>query len=174
MYQQSSCLFIILSLFLYYNYCYSIENIPLACELKKHNDECILSTQSDSNSDIKQSCIDNELSSDNRRVIAIGDIHGSYIGLLELLYYSNITISINECIWKPQVNIDHKGTILIQVGDIVDRGPQALEALLCLQNLQKNAYLYNSKVIRLLGSMYDMLLYIYTNMYMNMYMDMII
>lgn len=36
------------------------------------------------------------------RVVVIGDVHGSYEGLLELLYYSNITASEKSCQWREQ------------------------------------------------------------------------
>lgn len=36
------------------------------------------------------------------RVVVIGDVHGSYEGLLELLYYSNITASEKSCRWREQ------------------------------------------------------------------------
>jgi hypothetical protein len=43
-------------------------------------------------------------------------------------------------------------TVLIQVGDMVDRGPGTTESKNCLRNLQATAKLFNSKVVRLLGS----------------------
>ena len=45
-----------------------------------------------------------------------------------------------------------KQTILVQVGDIVDRGPSALEAFLCLKHLQKTAPEFNGEVVRLFGN----------------------
>jgi len=36
------------------------------------------------------------------RVVVIGDVHGSYEGLIELLYYSNITVSERSCRWREQ------------------------------------------------------------------------
>lgn len=89
-----------------------------------------------------------EAKSDNRRLVAIGDVHGSYSGLLDVLYGSSITISRERCEWKHQ----NKGTVLVQVGDLVDRGPNAWEAFQCLRFLQQTADSYNSKVVRLVGS----------------------
>ncbi|RYY86886.1 hypothetical protein EON63_05055 [archaeon] len=66
----------------------------------------------------------------DHRVIAIGDIHGSYTGLLEDLYYSNITRGRNECVWKEQST----KAVLVQMGDLVDRGPRAFIRFL-LNNL---------------------------------------
>ena len=92
----------------------------------------------------------------SRRIVSIGDVHGSYTGLLENLYYAKIIKSIDECEWKPQIadSIDsyYNSTLLVQVGDIVDRGEGATEAQNCLKKLQFTANEYNSKVIRLLGS----------------------
>jgi hypothetical protein len=84
----------------------------------------------------------------DHRIVAVGDIHGSFSGLLEDLYAANITISPTTCSWKSQT----LPTTLIQMGDLVDRGPQALEALQCLIQLQKEASIHNAKVIRLLGN----------------------
>jgi hypothetical protein len=86
---------------------------------------------------------------DNRRIIAIGDVHGAYKGLLEVLHGAKITRSPDACEWAQQSS---DGVILVQQGDLVDRGPQALEALQCLRHLQKEAPKYNSKVVRIIGS----------------------
>jgi hypothetical protein len=86
---------------------------------------------------------------DNRRIIVIGDIHGAYDGLLELLHETKITKSAKECVWAEQAD---GGVILVQSGDLVDRGPKAYEALQCLKSLQTEAHKYSSKVVRLIGS----------------------
>ena len=115
---------------------------PLACQMKDRHEQC---TQDErENYQPEQH--------DNRRVIAIGDVHGSYTGLLDLLYNANITVSRDQCNWREQGDKSDQGVILVQVGDIVDRGPQAWEAFACLRSLQKQAPLYNSKVVRLIGS----------------------
>ena len=56
------------------------------------------------------------------RIIVIGDVHGSSEGLSELLFRSNITVDISTCLWRDQ-SIYRRGTLLVQVGDIVDRYP---------------------------------------------------
>lgn len=84
----------------------------------------------------------------NKRVIAIGDIHGAYEGLLEDLFYANITTSISSCSWRSQTT----PTLVVQMGDMVDRGAGALESLECLRTLQSTASDFNAKVVRLLGS----------------------
>ena len=106
-----------------------------------HTTEC--STNSDGNtSDCTSS------SGTDFRTIAIGDIHGSYDGLLENLYYANVTVSKTKCDWKQQST----PTILVQMGDYVDRGPGALETIKCVRKLQEEASLYNAEVVRIVGS----------------------
>lgn len=82
------------------------------------------------------------------RIIAIGDVHGSYDGLLEDLFAANVTKSITSCEWKHQ----ETPTVLVQMGDMVDRGAGALEALECLRHLQSTASQHNAEVVRLLGN----------------------
>lgn len=84
------------------------------------------------------------------RVVSIGDIHGSYDGLLENLFHANITASKTKCEWKSQ---PHR-TVLVQMGDYVDRGPGALEALRCVRDLQAKAMDFNAEVVRIVGSKY--------------------
>ena len=82
------------------------------------------------------------------RIVVIGDVHGSANGLLEVLYQAEITVDDKSCFWKDQ---SVEGTILVQIGDIVDRGDQALEAWLCLNSLQSSPP-EGSKVVRILGN----------------------
>lgn len=86
-----------------------------------------------------------------QRLVVIGDVHGEGTGMKELLDAANITSpsSSDTCKWIPQTNPG--GTILVQVGDIVDRGAEAFEAWNCLEELQKTAE-GNNKVVRLLGN----------------------
>ncbi len=84
----------------------------------------------------------------SQRLIAVGDIHGSYNGLLEVLYHANITTSKTTCTWRQQ----EVKTTFVQVGDVVDRGDGSYEAFECLRSLQNEASKYNGEVIRLFGS----------------------
>jgi len=93
-----------------------------------------------------ETCIENSCST-RQRVIVIGDVHGASSGFLALLHKSNITISLESCEWRSQ---QREGTLLVQVGDIVDRGPGALQAWTCLEHLQRTAPV-GSNVIRLIG-----------------------
>ena len=40
---------------------------------------------------------------DNRRIVAIGDVHGCLDGIKELLFQAGITRSVDSCDWRPQV-----------------------------------------------------------------------
>ena len=93
-----------------------------------------------------ESC-DKDTCSNKQRVVVIGDVHGSAHGLFELLHWSNITLEPLVCEWK----IQEENVILVQVGDIVDRGAYATEAWNCLRYLQESAPA-GSKVIRLVGN----------------------
>jgi len=102
----------------------------------------------DSNGDIETKT---DLIQDNvqyQRIVSIGDIHGAFEGLLDILYSANITKEHWKCDWKPQ----NKKLLLIQMGDLVDRGGGALESWECLQKLQRTALENNAEVVRLLGS----------------------
>jgi hypothetical protein len=82
------------------------------------------------------------------RIVAIGDIHGSINGLLENLFQANITVSKTRCEWQQQTH----PTIVVQMGDYVDRGSGALESLRCMKDLQAKAASYNGEVVRIVGS----------------------
>eukprot|EP01031_Cornospumella_fuschlensis_P025996 gene25996-31391_t len=111
------------------------EEVPLGCKLAIPQ------------YDQQRQCSLSPVVSDHR-LVAIGDIHGSYAGLLEDLFYANITSARHECTWKAQST----KTVLVQMGDLVDRGPGALESFKCLRKLQKEAHLFNSEVVRLFGN----------------------
>ena len=83
-----------------------------------------------------------------QRIIAIGDIHGSYESLLKILYFAKITSDPYVCEWSDKVI----PTLLIQMGDLTDRGIHSLESFKCLASLQLSANKVNSKVIRLVGN----------------------
>jgi hypothetical protein len=83
------------------------------------------------------------------RVVVVGDIHGEGAGLREVLDGANITkAGVDACEWAPQ---PAAGTVLVQVGDIVDRGAEAYEAWVCLRQLHATASGAN-KVVQLLGN----------------------
>jgi hypothetical protein len=78
------------------------------------------------------------------KVIAIGDVHGNLGALLETLHQAEI-IALNSagspmCQWKDNLLQTAKHELLlVQTGDIVDRGPDAPECWQCLKHLQDTA-----------------------------------
>lgn len=87
------------------------------------------------------------------RIVIIGDIHGDFKGLHEILSYTGIlNRHVDDgfnCNWN---NNTSKKFLLIQTGDVVDRGPATIECFNCLKSLQATAISKSHKVIRLLGN----------------------
>jgi len=92
----------------------------------------------------KKSRVDRE-----KEILVFGDIHGELDGFKENLTHAKV---LDE---KGNFNKDFKD-IVLQMGDVVDRGPKSIEAWKFLQNLQENANI--GQVIRLLGNHELMLL----------------
>ena len=103
------------------------------------------------------------------RIVAVGDVHGNYQGLLDVLTHAGIINTISsttatstainstsqnqhqyECEWANQ----REPVLLVQVGDIVDRGRNATGAWHCLRYLQSTASSHGggSSVVRLIGN----------------------
>lgn len=122
----------ILFIFLIVHLAHSIQHDEPACKILKD--------------DTKGVCYPKRKNS--QRIVVVGDVHGAYDGLLEVLYHANITADKSSCVWKKQP----VKTLLVQVGDLVDRGPGALESFACLRKLQTEASKFNGTVVRLLGS----------------------
>lgn len=90
------------------------------------------------------------------RIVVIGDIHGSHRGLREILLAAQVIDSLESCTWSKK--IANAATILVQMGDLVDRGDEASEAWQCLDELHatlpaaehdKNK---GSKLVRIIGN----------------------
>ncbi len=97
------------------------------------------------------------------RIIVVGDVHGSMEGLLEVLRAAKVIPSsagtegadLDSCQWQPQP----RSLLLIQTGDIVDRGPNTEKLVACLQKLSDTVPSRgNIKFVRLLGSKFKFLL----------------
>ena len=71
------------------------------------------------------------------RIVVVGDIHGAFSGLKEVLYNAGVVsvASGDTCVWKNQPS----RTLVVQMGDVVDRGPKTYEAFNCLEKLQESA-----------------------------------
>ncbi|KAG1046407.1 hypothetical protein G6F46_001840 [Rhizopus delemar] len=80
----------------------------------------------------------------NRRIVAMGDLHGDLSNTLSILKFSKI------------IDEDHHwiagDTILVQTGDVVDRGLDTIKLYKLLQDLRKEAPLHGGLVIPLLGN----------------------
>lgn len=99
----------------------------------------------------------NEVSRSFDRIVVVGDVHGCLTGLLEVLQKAKVLAEHVPpdvgCIWRNQVEEGSEGRVLlIQTGDMVDRGKFSLECINCLRQLQSSAPKYSSQVIRLLGN----------------------
>lgn len=80
----------------------------------------------------------------NISIIAVGDIHGEFKGFVEILSSAGlIDKSLN---WKA------KNKILIQMGDVIDRGRYGIKVYKALAKLQMQAAKFKSKVVRLIGN----------------------
>lgn len=79
-----------------------------------------------------------------QRIVAIGDLHGDYAAFEEIAQGAGV--------------IDAKGkwtggdTVLVQMGDIADRGPDSLDIYRTLQKLEKDAPKSGGKVVVLVGN----------------------
>lgn len=85
-----------------------------------------------------------------KRRIVVGDIHGELEGFREILRNAGLIDSKDN--WSGG------DCILIQTGDVIDRGPYSLEAIDLLKKIQKEAPDAKGEVIRLCGNHELMLL----------------
>ncbi|CAG8593923.1 9212_t:CDS:2, partial [Dentiscutata erythropus] len=79
-----------------------------------------------------------------RRIIAVGDLHGDYEQTLEVLKMSRIL--------DEKENWIGKNGILVQTGDIVDRGPDCLKIYKLFDKLRQEAEEVGGQVINLIGN----------------------
>jgi hypothetical protein len=86
------------------------------------------------------------------RIVAVADVHGAYDRFVEILRAANVIDDRQR--WAGG------RTHLVQLGDVVDRGPDSLKALDLLESLQRDAQragggvhplLGNHEVMRMLG-----------------------
>ena len=80
----------------------------------------------------------------NTRVIAVGDVHGEYETFQRILLDAKLTDLAGN--WTGQ------NTILVQTGDMIDRGPKSVESVEYIRSLQEEAIKSGGKVIRLFGN----------------------
>ena len=83
-------------------------------------------------------------SNTHKRRIVVGDIHGELDGLKEILSHAGLIDNHDN--WSGG------DAILIQTGDVIDRGPFSRESVYLLRKLQAEAVRSKGKVIRLCGN----------------------
>lgn len=85
------------------------------------------------------------------KMIVIGDIHGNWNGFMEVLMHAGLIDagSKQKCEWREKKG---DSVLLVQTGDVVDRGRFATECFECLQHLQATAENFGHRVVRLLGN----------------------
>jgi hypothetical protein len=81
---------------------------------------------------------------ERKRRIVVGDIHGELEGFTEII--SNAGLIDGKDNWSGGDDI------LIQTGDVIDRGPYSREAVDLLKRLQKEAAVARGEVVRLCGN----------------------
>lgn len=85
-----------------------------------------------------------------RRAVVVGDVHGELDGLREILRHAGLIDGRDS--WAGG------GSLLIQTGDVIDRGPHSRESLHLLRTLQLQAPGSGGQVVRLCGNHELMLL----------------
>ena len=108
---------------------------------------------------------DHAASAPSRRIIAIGDIHGAFNGVREILRKTEVIDQRDRWVAGD--------SILVQTGDFLDRGPGATKVAELLMALQKEApehggevivLLGNHEILNLLGDLRDVTKYIFRNL----------
>jgi len=66
-----------------------------------------------------------------QRHVVVGDVHGELEGLLEILTHAGLTNGNGNWIGG--------NAVLVQTGDVIDRGPHSREAVAFLRKLQGQA-----------------------------------
>jgi hypothetical protein len=78
------------------------------------------------------------------RIVAVGDVHGAYDRFVAILRAANVIDTRDRWIGNK--------TILVQVGDIVDRGPDSRKAIDLIRKLERDAQRAGGRVYALLGN----------------------
>jgi hypothetical protein len=88
--------------------------------------------------------------STNEEIVALGDVHGAYDRLLPLLQVGGIARADPKA--KGGYAWAGGKRTLVSVGDLIDKGPQSLEVLDLMMNLQSGARAAGGDVIVTLGN----------------------
>lgn len=81
---------------------------------------------------------------ESRRIVAVGDLHGDWLAWQTIARAAGVIDAQNRWSGGP--------TVLVQMGDIVDRGPDSRKIIEHLQKLQKEAPRTGGQVIVLIGN----------------------
>jgi hypothetical protein len=81
----------------------------------------------------------------NKKTYCFGDIHGELNGFRENLEIAKVVDQNGD--WRAG-----NSTTIVQMGDVIDRGPYSVEAYQYLGKIQQQAQQHSEKVIRLLGN----------------------
>ncbi|MBO4707876.1 MAG: metallophosphoesterase [Elusimicrobiaceae bacterium] len=79
-----------------------------------------------------------------KKVVIIGDVHGEYHGFAAALIHAKLM--------DPELKWIGKRNILVQIGDIIDRGFYPIQVDSLLDVLQQEAKKAGGKIIRLIGN----------------------
>jgi len=79
-----------------------------------------------------------------QRIVAVGDLHGDYSAWMDIAHGAGLVDATNH--WAGGK------TILVQLGDITDRGPDSLKIVRSLQQLQAEAPKSGGEVFVILGN----------------------
>jgi hypothetical protein len=77
-------------------------------------------------------------------VVAVGDIHGAFDNFVAILRAAEIIDNRNRWIGRR--------TVLVQTGDVLDRGPDSRKAIDLLRQLERDAQRAGGRVVSLLGN----------------------
>jgi Calcineurin-like phosphoesterase len=78
------------------------------------------------------------------RVVAVGDVHGAFDSFVAILRAAQVIDNRNR--WSA------RRTVLVQTGDILDRGPDSRKAIDLLRQLERDAQRAGGRVVSLLGN----------------------
>ena len=78
------------------------------------------------------------------RVVAVGDVHGAFDNFVAILRAAQVIDNRNR--WSG------RRTVLVQTGDILDRGPDSRKAIDLLRRLERDAQRAGGRVVSLLGN----------------------
>ena len=78
------------------------------------------------------------------RVVAVGDVHGAFDNFVAILRAAQVIDNRNRWIGRR--------TVLVQTGDILDRGPDSRKAIDLLRRMERDAQRAGGRVVSLLGN----------------------